>query len=357
MKVFTLAMLMIGTIIGAGFASGREIVSFFGTEISPWIAVICGVGIFGVSVMLLSIGNKVGKDSFGEVNQQVLGKFSGFADVFLLVNGFIVLSGMLAGMDSLFHPILPVAPAYSVVSGIICTFIVIKGPDKVMKGSGIIVPIIICAMFAVCLFNFGSYPKAPIGQDIPAAIIYVSMNMMLAATVFTTVHKLSFKQILAASAITGAFIGGIMLLIISALNKTQSYPYPMPVIEIARNTSPFLYVLSVIAVSVGIFTTMMTAMSGLTGFFEGYVGSRTYAAFIVLLTGLIISNMGFENVISYLYPLIGVVGLFYIVVCFAFITRSRYKRLSEAAKSFLNNGDDGVHNSGKRAKNKRRSHN
>lgn len=357
MKVFSLAMLMIGSIIGAGFASGREIVAFFGTEISWWISIVCGLGIFAISLVLLSIGIKVKKDSFGEVNQQILGRFSPFADVFLLLNGFIVLSGMLAGMDSLFHPIFSFAPAYSVVSGIVCVFIVTKGVQGIINGSGIIVPLIIIALIAVCAFNFSTSYMTKTAQDLPAAVVYVSMNMMLASTVFTTVNKYSYKQIVGASALTGGVIAVLMLLIISALNKTQTYPYPMPIVEIAKNTSPALYVFSIIAVAIGIFTTMMTAMSGLTEFFVPFVGSRAYSAVFVLLLSLMVSNLGFETVIAYLYPIIGVVGLFYIAICFVYLTRNRYRKLSKTANSFFDNRHHDIHKSGKQTKNQSRSHN
>jgi len=350
MRVFSLSMLMIGAIIGAGFASGREIVAFFGNQISPLVALFCAIGIFIVSVMLLTIANKVNKDSFGEVNQQLLGKFSGFADLFLLLNGFIVLSGMMAGMDSLFSPIFNVAPAYSIISGILCIFIVMRGVDRLLKGNEMIVPIIIIALITVCLFNYKSSPLLPIKEDIPSTVIYVSMNMMLCSTVFTTMHKYSFKQIVYASGLTAIIIGGLMYLMIAALNKTKAYPYPMPIVEIARNTSPILYFLSIIAVAVGIFTTMMTAMSGLTSFFEGYVDSRFYASVIVFISGLIVSNLGFENVIGYLYPIIGLVGLLYVIVCFAYLTRNRYKRLSKTAKTFFNNRNNPVHHSRQNAK-------
>jgi len=347
MKVFNLSMLMIGAAIGAGFASGREMVAFFGNEISPWVSFICGGGIFCISLMFLYIGSKVKKNSFGEVNQELLGRFSGFADVFLLINGFIVLSGMLAGMDSLFQPIFPLKIKYSLISGIICVLVVTKGMDKMMKGSGFIVPIIIIALVTVCLFNYEYSSDSGLAQDIPSAIIYISMNMILCSTVFTTLHKFTLKQIVGASAITGIVIGVLMFLIILAINKTQTYPYPMPIIEMAKNTSMILYVLSVIAVAIGIFTTMMTAMSGLTDFFINYAGSRVYSAIVVLIASLIVSNFGFENVIGYLYPIIGVVGVLYIVVCFTYLTKGRYKRLSKSAKSFFNNGHANIHKGSK----------
>ena len=73
-KYFSVAMLIIGTIIGAGFASGRELVSFFGTRISPFTAVLCGLAIFALSVVFLFIGSKLRSSNVSEVNRKLAGR-------------------------------------------------------------------------------------------------------------------------------------------------------------------------------------------------------------------------------------------------------------------------------------------
>ncbi|MDE6398093.1 MAG: transporter, partial [Clostridiales bacterium] len=58
-KILSVAMLIVGTMIGAGFCSGRELVSFFGSGISVFVAPLCGVCIFFVCVLFLYIGTKI----------------------------------------------------------------------------------------------------------------------------------------------------------------------------------------------------------------------------------------------------------------------------------------------------------
>ena len=55
-RIFSIAMLIIGTMIGAGFCLGREIVSFFGSGISVFVAPVCGVIIFAACVLFLTAG-------------------------------------------------------------------------------------------------------------------------------------------------------------------------------------------------------------------------------------------------------------------------------------------------------------
>ena len=54
-RIFSIAMLIVGTVIGAGFCSGREIVSFFGSGVSIVVAPVCGVSIFLVFMLFIYI--------------------------------------------------------------------------------------------------------------------------------------------------------------------------------------------------------------------------------------------------------------------------------------------------------------
>ena len=49
-------MLVVGTVIGAGFASGREIVAFFGVTPSPWVALLCAAITFVMCAVFLLVG-------------------------------------------------------------------------------------------------------------------------------------------------------------------------------------------------------------------------------------------------------------------------------------------------------------
>ncbi len=338
-KIFSLAMLIVGTIIGAGFASGKEISSFFG-KASPLVAIIVGVGIFLLCYLFCTIGSIYKSHDFGEVNQKMFGKLHVMTDIILLLNSLIVLSGMLSGMNSLLNPILSIAPAYSILSGVLCAVIVATGINGLLKSNSVIVPFIILFIALVCCFNIGSVSWQPFELlTLPTSIIYVCMNIMLACTVLTTVDEKP-KTVFWASLIAALIMTALMLLIILTLNS-RDVSSDMPLIAIAANTSKVLYYIAVAAVGTSIFTTMMTALSGLSSWLAPLTGER-FAVIASLILGLTLSNLGFSNVVSYLYPVIGIVGFIYVVACVVVVLKRSpfknplYKRHAE------------IHNCGKK---------
>ena len=351
-------MLIIGTIIGAGFASGRELVSFFGTRISPFTAVLCGLAIFALSVVFLFIGSKLRSSNVSEVNRKLAGRAHVVVDSFLLVNNFIVLAGMLAGMDSLGNLVLKIRPVWSIASGALCVFVVCRGVKGLLNCNSIVVPLIIVSMIFVCA-KTAATGGAPIkefeSKTLLTLVTYVCMNMMLASTVLTTMGEMNKKQIFISSGIAAVIMTALILLLILALNNNPFQSADMPVLEMARRINPFVFGLILVVIAVSIFTTMLTAMSGLVAWFSTIFGSRLYSAVFVLLLALALSNLGFSNVVSYLYPVIGVLGVAYTVLCLVYVARTTV--LAKPLGKLFNKRNAEIHKCGKHAKNKRRRHN
>ncbi len=346
-------MLVIGAIIGAGFASGRELVSFFGNHISIWIAPVCGVGYFIFNMIFLYIGSVVKKNNISEANKAIMGKFHFIADFFLLFNSLIVLSGMLAGMDSLFNEFLPIKPIYSLISGGICALITVKGIGGIMKVSNMIVPIIIAALFAVSFLNI-EYPFSFSGEFRGySLLIYIGMNLMLSSGFFVTLHELDKKTIIFSSLISSLILTILMAMLILALNNID-INVDMPVLALC-NDSLALKIIVVIAIAVSIFTTMLTAMATLYSWLFGLTKSKLFSVSAIFISGLVISNFGFSNVVTYLYPIIGAAGIVYIVSCLGFVVRRN--RLSALfVNTLFNNGNGKIHKRSKNTKYNRRRH-
>lgn len=323
-KILSVAMLIVGTMIGAGFCSGREIVSFFGSGITLAVAPLCGVCIFFVCVLFLSIGAKIREKSFDKVNGVLLGKYHGVADIFLLVNNLIVLSAMIAGFNSLCRSVLPV-PVLGTAAAILCAFIVSRGTKGMLDCNFWVVPVLIVVLAVVCVCGMRSGElSASAGvfrfAVLPKAVVYVSMNMMLASTVLTTLGDLTRKQIVWGSAVAALCITALMALLITALNCTGAFDAEMPLLEISAGSGKWLHILLGIVTGISIFTTMLTAVGGLCGYMEGKCGGKRFNAACVVLAGTLLSTVGFTRVVSLFYPLVGVLGLVYILFCL------RYKR-------------------------------
>lgn len=96
----------------------------------------------------------------------------------------------------------------------------------------------------------------------------------------------------------------------------------------------------------------MTALIGLSSWLAPLTGSKGFSVAVSLIAGMLVSNLGFENVVAYLYPVIGIFGFVYTVLCSFCLCR----RLLASKKSF-GKRDCKVHNSGKKAQNHGGRHN
>lgn len=319
-------MLIVGAVIGAGFASGREIISFFGNHISLWIAPACGLGYFIFNSLFLYLGSIVNKSNISEANKAIMGKFHFIADFFLLFNSLIVLSGMLAGMDSLFAEFIPLKPLFSVLSGIVCAFITVKGINGMIKVSNLIVPVIIVSLLALGIINI-EFPLTISGDfKVYSLIIYIAMNLMLASGFFITLQEKNKKIILFSSLLSSVILTILMALLILALNNVGEYG-DMPTLSLC-GSSTALKIIITATIAVSIFTTMLTAMSTLYSWLYATVKSKVFSVTLILTAALTVSFLGFSNVVAYLYPIIGFAGLIYMFCCgFFVLKRSRLSSL------------------------------
>jgi len=336
-KTFSLAFLLVGAVVGAGFASGREILSFFGDSPSIFIAPLVGAVFFFGSILFLSVGAKVKADNITAANLLIMGNKHIIADILLLFNGVIMLGGMLAAMNSLFNMLLPLSPLYAFMAGILCAILVARGLKGLLKCNAILTPIVIAIMIVICIFAIlrsdgtGSQTIffAPNPLNYPMILIYMSMNMMLASTVLTTIHTFNKRQIMTASFLASIVIAGLMAVLIFALNSSSDYYTAMPLVSMALSSGPILFYFAIAAIGVSIFTSMMTAMIGLDSWLKPITGGKWYSIVIVLISGLILSMLGFETVVAFLYPVIGVLGLVYIVWCIVYLAKNRKKDLTK----------------------------
>lgn len=317
-------MLIIGTVIGAGFASGREIVSFFGASyISPVVAIVCGVLLGAGSFLFLAVGTKYKARNVSDVNARLMGRLHPAADLFLLFNSLIVLAGMLAGFDSLGNMLFPLQPLYSIVGAVCCAAVVYKGVSGLVKCNTVLIPAVIGVIIAVCALRFGPPLSDATARFSPAAcLVYASMNLILAATVLS-VTDVGYKTAAVCSVLAGIVMTVLMLLIIFALNANGAEG-AMPLLGFARKYPPLFYTMAAV-VAAAIFTTMLTAASGLTDWLTAVTGDRKFSLAAVLLAGLILSNLGFEAVVSWLYPVIGILGAIYISVILIHLARPRLR--------------------------------
>lgn len=323
----SVAMLIVGTVIGAGFASGKEVVAFFGAVPNVFTALITGVLVFMCSTLFLFVGRRVKKTDTGEVNGEVFGKLRPLADIFMLFNSVTVLGAMLAGVDSLAAEFIDIRPVASIVVGLLCAVVAVRGINGVIKANAVLVPIMV-VFLCVCSVLAIDFPlKAQSGGiNVYNVLLYVSMNMILGGGVLTTVHKLSPREIILSSAVASVVIAGLLLCIMGALQSTSAAKADMPMLLIALKSGRATYFIGLPVIAASIFTTMLAAFKSVYDYVLGIFKYKIVAAGVVLIAGLVVGAFGFSAVVETLYPVTGILGMLYLACNLWYLIRTRVKR-------------------------------
>jgi len=326
-EVFTIVSVIIGALIGAGFASGQEIYSFFYSY-----GVIGLIGII-ITCLLISLTiykslkiickNKINNyDEFLETfvkNEKVRKVINFVMNILLLVTFFI----MIAGFGAFFEQEIGVnkligSSILAVMSGIVF-FTSVKG---VLKVSEFIVPVLI-----ICIVIIGSINLATIIPEIEidffkkgwllSSITYCSYNMILLIPVLISLRKQITNQsnIKYIAILTGIFmiIMSIMVYMLMVNIDIDISTLEMPVVYVIRAFFKKFEIIYAFIILSSIFT---TAISIGIGFLQNVSKNKNnYPQFVLFMciTSLIISNFGFSKLVNFAYPFFGYIGLLQII--------------------------------------------
>ena len=126
--------LILGAIIGVGFASGKEICVFF---FDFGGASLIGLFAFGLLYIYLffviqHISNKLKINSYDKFNAKMFGKLYKITNVVMLINFVITSAGMLAGADYLFETFFDFGYKIpSIILSVITFVLLIGGIEKI----------------------------------------------------------------------------------------------------------------------------------------------------------------------------------------------------------------------------------
>ena len=182
---FGLAAALVGSVIGAGFLSGAELVRFFPAQgILPHAAVAAGL-FFLCFWMLYRVGGACG--GFAGVLAR-LGRAGPLLRAALLASSFVLCAGMLAGLHSLAREGAGIAlsfPLLSLLAPPLLYGLAGRGMRGLYAADALLVPLILLFVAANAGGALRSVQPAPAGaaSSLAGVCLYVCMNAFLAAPV------------------------------------------------------------------------------------------------------------------------------------------------------------------------------
>lgn len=320
---------IIGTMIGAGFASGKEVYVFFAQyKIMGLIgAVVSSI----ITAIVIYATLKISKNYQIENNNKfvdIISKKDNMSTIVKnIINTFLLASFwiMCAGLCSFFKqefdiPIIITA----LISGCIIYILVMTNIEGIMKLNTLIVPIMILAILYISIINsqtvqiFKSDNMANVGaiRAIIKAILYTSYNSILLIPIIVSISKdIKDTKDMKIIAIISSLIIFILLILIYQMlicAKTDISKIEMPILSLLEKEiwQKIIYGIAIVS---AIITSVVSASYGAL---ENIKDKNKYklSAIAICLLEIPISYIGFGNLVSTLYPVFGAIGIVQIIL-------------------------------------------
>ena len=330
-KILKAVFVIIGTLIGAGFASGQEIYIFFyqygmngilGIIISSLLLGIVTYKVLHICKEKKVTNYKVFLKSFIK-NEKQLEVFNTIINIFILITFYIMIAGFGAYFEQQFgiHFIIG-----SSILALICYFVFLKDVSGLIKVSQYIVPLLMGSLFIMGIFVLDFKNILEICHYVPQntswkwildSILYGSYNTILLIPVLIALKNLTNKkkdQYIVAI-LTGVLVIVLSFIIFLILTKidVNIENLEMPAVYVVSEISPiFKYIYGFIILS----SILTTSISLGTSLLENVADNKKkykHYAILICISSVLVSNIGFSNLVNLLYPIFGYIGLIQII--------------------------------------------
>ncbi|HWJ79441.1 MAG TPA: hypothetical protein VNR61_15340 [Niallia sp.] len=324
-----LAAVYVGTVVGAGFATGREIVVFFSQYSFFGLLGILISGLlfayFGAKLMRISVRIKAA--SYQEFTVFLFGKYIGnIINLALLLMLIGVCAVMFSGAGAVFEEQLGINKIYGVIFTIILTLLVMMvGTKGLFAVNTIVVPIMISFSFILfflstslpgfieAIFTIHSFSV----KTVTSPFSYSALNLALAIAVLVpAASEIGDEEV----AKWGGIIGGIALMFIliashfSLIMLSDVNKFSIPMATIMKTLAPQLSWVYILVIYGEIFTSVIGNIYGLERQLRSYLPLPS----MVIIGGIIfisyiISHIQYGILLSWLYPIFGYISLVFLV--------------------------------------------
>jgi uncharacterized membrane protein YkvI len=327
--------LIMGTTIGAGYASGREIWQFFGPDsllAIPLFALLFSICIY--VIMSLSFEKK--SVHYIPILQSLLGKkLTSVYDLMIVIYLFTTTVIMIAGGGAALEMVkIPYWTGIVIISGlVVCLFFWdIRG---MLSMNTFIIPVLVTLLVVVLGMFFLSKPNGTgfnwnLHDKWPAALTFTAFNILSLVAVLSGVgNEIKNKgEIWIASIGSGVLLGSISMLYNESLLRVGNdmMLYEIPLFAILKHYPYYMIVIMSSLLWSAIYTTAVSGVFGLISRVRGRVGWPMWLFSLIIVLAMVpLTKFGFSTLISVLYPIYGVLNLYILASILIYPLVKRYR--------------------------------
>jgi len=324
----------VGTVVGAGFASGQEIMQFFTCfgRMGMITLAMSGVLFYIIAAAVIKVAAHCNTYNYKDFIYLIAGSRMGFLyDILVTVFLLIVTSIMFAGSGALFHESLGLPRIYGIALMALLTLVIIlQSMTGILRINSIIVPFlftVIVAVLAATILNsdvgsIGSKLSENYGGGLVKPLVflvfYCCYNTFLSVGVLAAIpENIRSSSVLKAGVFFGAM--GLMLLslmlnISLTLKSPQVFKYSIPMNCITAGFGALIKYSVSLCIWCEIFSTAVSdAFSIAKRLGDGRNMAYVPACCATVLCCLPLSFFEFKGLISFFYPLFGALSMFMVL--------------------------------------------
>ncbi|MCG7259705.1 hypothetical protein MHJ96_00045 [Corynebacterium aurimucosum] len=335
-NVVGIALSFIGLLVGAGFATGQEVVQYFTSFGIPgmWGILVAGLVMTLAGTVFLQLGSYFHASEHNQVFRNITHPIiSRILDVAVILTlfavGFVMLAGAGSNMEQQFG-----WPAW-VGSLLMLVLVMVTGMfdvDKVSQVIGLLTPTIIIAVLFVGTYTLLHMPESvdaaisaseaiesPIPNWLVSALNYNGLALILAVSMSLVIGG---DNISPREAGVGGIVGGAVYAVLMAIagfsllmNAENVGDSDIPMLTLVDNVHPVLGVIMAVIIYLMIFNTAIGMFYALGKRLSSGNESKYRIIFIAgCLAGFAVSFAGFKALMQYVYPVLGYMGIVLVVI-------------------------------------------
>lgn len=326
----------VGLIVGAGFASGQEILQYFTSFGTLGIigAVVAALAFAFLGMTLAQLGSDLQTQSHKGVIYHIGGRYLGvILDVLITFFLFGVAVVMFAGSGSTFNQMFGIDPMVGSIIMVALTIgTLLLNVKNIINIIAAVTPYLMAIIFVILVYSIFTMDLTwaeanTLAQEQPAAAgnwllgaaLYVSYNLAAGAAMLIVMGgTVKDRKVAGLGGVFGGLMLGVLILLINIalfVKMDVIAGVDMPTLELANQIHPAVGMLMSIALlgmmyntAVGMFFTFTVR------FFAPESKSFKPAVIVVGLAGFFASLVGFTNLVGKVYSTMGYLGFALIAV-------------------------------------------
>jgi len=319
-KALLVSGVFISSLVGAGFASGSEILYYF-SNYGAWgfLGIIITVIMFGaLQFLILSQSSHLNEPSFDRYLDMIMTQksarfISGFAHFFMV----IIFSAMLSGFGEMCAEFFGIGKLFGVILMLIFTAVILLGGYSwFIKTEGalavfIVISIIFTAIYILLFRETHTAAFSITDNFATSSLSYVSYNILTTSAVLAVLGKeINKKTALISSFITALALGIIITLLwyIISLYSGMITLGQIPLLTIFKRQSALLSYVYAAVIFVSMLTTAVSNGYILCEKLKNHMNKRL-AVLLITISGLFLSGFEFSFIVDKLYRIAGIISI------------------------------------------------